>query len=257
MAWRLAIPHAPRKVTLAQVPGAIRRLATVAAVGVAFAAGAGLGARWLSGRLGAERGFLRRAEEVPGLVNQVKLPPKDQREGATARIDVIYSYARRQLSATGVLARAEDAEGWGHGATVTLLVDPQDPDHPREARFARDRARQLDLLPYGVGLGAALALALFGWELRRTFRADLEPLRRGALVWLTPDGPLPETPRETVFKASYYREDVKYPVRARVRPGRAPVRNGDKLLAAVVPKKPTWVRVIDEDLAKTLGWIAE
>ena len=28
----------------------------------------------------------------------------------------------------------------------------------------------------------------------------------------------------------------------------------EKLLAAVVPSRPTWVRVIDEDLAHQLGW---
>jgi hypothetical protein len=33
------------------------------------------------------------------------------------------------------------------------------------------------------------------------------------------------------------------------------VRNGSKVLAAVVPREPDWARVIDEDLARTLGWI--
>jgi hypothetical protein len=32
------------------------------------------------------------------------------------------------------------------------------------------------------------------------------------------------------------------------------VRNGEKVLAAVVPTEPTWARVVDEELAKTLGW---
>ncbi|MFP2908384.1 DUF3592 domain-containing protein, partial [Pyxidicoccus sp. 3LFB2] len=49
--------------------------------------------------------------------------------------------------------------------------------------------------------------------------------------------------------------DVKHAVRARVRPGRAPVRNGEKVLAAVVPRQPGWARVIDQDLAKELGWV--
>jgi hypothetical protein len=35
------------------------------------------------------------------------------------------------------------------------------------------------------------------------------------------------------------------------------VRNGEKVLAAVVPRRPTWVRIIDADLAKTLGWITD
>jgi hypothetical protein len=90
---------------------------------------------------------------------------------------------------------------------------------------------------------------------RRLWRAEVEPLRLGALVWLTPQGPLPETRGEVVFPAHYFRQDVKHGVRARVRPGRAPVRNGDKVLAAVVPRQPGWARVIDQDLAKELGWV--
>jgi len=99
----------------------------------------------------------------------------------------------------------------------------------------------------------ALLLLLEG---RRALLRELNPLRHGMLVWLTPNAPLPETKQETVFAAHYYRQDVKYEVQARARPGRAPVRNGEKVLAAVVPSRPTWVRVIDEDLAKTLGWYA-
>ena len=49
-------------------------------------------------------------------------------------------------------------------------------------------------------------------------------------------------------------DDQKLEVTARGRPGRRPVRNGEKVLAAVVPSEPTWVRVVDEDLARTLGW---
>jgi hypothetical protein len=252
---KLAIPHAPRKVKWRQVPGAIRRLAVVAALGLLCAAVAGLGARAAAGKLSAERGFLARAEEVAGVVTVVKLPPGLDREGATATVDVLYHYADLQLSATGVQARAEDVEGLGKGAVISLLVDPKDPDHPREARYARARGRTLDLLPYGAVGGLLVGICLFGLELRRTVRADLEPLRAGALVWLTPDDELPRTRRETVFKASYFREDVKYPVKARARPGRAPVRNGEKVLAAVVPRKPSWVRVIDEDLARILGWM--
>jgi hypothetical protein len=254
---RLAIPHAPRKVRWRQVPGALRRLVTVAMLGLVCAAAAGAGARFGSRRFMAERAFFQRAREVPGLITTVKLPPLNEREGTTATLDVLYQFDALQESATGVKAFTEDVEGLGHGAHATLLVDPQDPDHPREARYARAQARRLDLLPFGAAGGLLVGLVLFALELRRTVRSDIEPLRTGALVWLTPDQQMPETKQETVFKASYFRDDVKYPVRARARPGRAPVRNGEKVLAAVVPKKPTWVRVIDEDLARVLGWVAD
>jgi hypothetical protein len=254
---RLAIPHAPRVVPLTRVPGALRRLFTAAAAGLVVAGGLGLGARALSSRGVREHAFLSRAQVVPGQINEVRLPPADRREGGTATLDVIYVFDDRHLSASGVLAAAEDAEGWGHGKQVDLLVDPADPDHPREAGYARGKGRQWNLLPYGLGAGFLLAAALFAWQARRLFRAEVQPLRKGALVWLTPDAPLPDTPKETVFRASYFREDVRHEVRARGRPGRAPVRNGEKVLAAVVPKEPTWVRVIDEDLARGLGWMVE
>jgi hypothetical protein len=254
---RMAIPHAPRKVRWRQVPGAIRRLVTVALLGLVCAAAAGAGARFASRRFLAERAFFARAEEVRGQITTVKLPPLNEREGSTATFNVLYQSGKLQYSAAGVKAFTEDVEGLGRGAPVTLLVDPQDPDHPREARYARAIARRLDLLPFGAAGGLLVGLALFALELRRTVRSDIEPLRTGALVWLTPDQALPDTKRETVFKASYFRDDVKYPVRARARPGRAPVRNGEKVLAAVVPKRPTWVRVIDEDLARVLGWVTD
>jgi len=254
LAFRLAIPHAPRRVKWTQVPSAVRRLGTVAAVGLGLFGAAGWGARRLSARIGAEQGALARSAEVVGTVNRVNLST-GEREGAVAKLDVLYEFDGLHRSATGVLAFADEAQSWPQGTPVTLLVDPRAPDHPNEARYARTHVARWDALPYGLGVGGLLALALFAWELRRTFRSDVEPLRVGALVWLTPDEPLPETRAETVFKASYFRQDEKLLVRARARPGRAPVRNGEKVLAAVVPKKPTWVRVIDEDLARTLGWI--
>ncbi|HEX8439547.1 MAG TPA: DUF3592 domain-containing protein, partial [Archangium sp.] len=91
--------------------------------------------------------------------------------------------------------------------------------------------------------------------LRRTLRVELEPLRTGALVWLTPEGPLPESRREVLFPASYWKQDRKHAVRARLRPGRAPVRNGDKVLAAVSSALPDQARVIDEELARALRWV--
>ena len=144
-------------------------------------------------------------------------------------------------------------ETLGKGSRVELLVSPDDVTHPREAQYARAQLLRSSL-PWGLALGGALAVGLFWRELRRALRRELAPLRVGMLVWLTPDGPLPATRRELVFSGSYWKDDVKFEVRARARPGRAPVRNADKLLAAVLPAEPSWVRVIDEDLARALGW---
>jgi hypothetical protein len=252
---QFAIPHAPRRVRFTQVPGAVGRLVRTLLVGLVLMAAAGALAA-VGGRFFLrERAFLARAQEVEGLVAGLTLPPMEKRVDAEATLEVLYSMNGRQHSVSGVRTAAEYAEGLGHGAQVLLLVDPDQPDRPREARFVREQAGAIQLMPWGLGLGALGAVALFLRELRRTLRAEVDPLRVGALVWLTPDGPLPETRREIVFPASYYRQDVKHAVRARARPGRAPVRNGEKLLAAVVPREPEQVRVIDEDLARTLGWI--
>ncbi|MHB8878445.1 MAG: DUF3592 domain-containing protein [Myxococcaceae bacterium] len=252
---RFAIPNPPRKVSLSQVPGALKRLLMVCALAVALAASLGLLGRIATGQLSTERAFFDGAEEVPGTVSAIQLPPKDQRDGATAKLDVLYSFGKKERVGSGLVTFAEYAEGLGRGASVTLLVNPGEPDAPREARYAREKAQVLDLVPPALLLGALLALGLVALEVRRTVRADLTPLRQGLLVWLTPDGELPPTRDEVVFAASYFRQDVRFEVKARVRPGRAPVRNGAKVLAAVVPSRPTWVRVIDEDLAKTLGWV--
>ncbi|MBN1204561.1 MAG: DUF3592 domain-containing protein [Myxococcaceae bacterium] len=252
---QFAIPHAPRRVRFTQVPGAVGRLLRTIAVGLLLMAVVGAGAGVVGRFFIEERAFLARAQEVEGWVASRSLPPVEQRVDAEATLEVLYSMQGMQHTVSGVRTSAEYAEGLGHGARVMLLVDPHQPDRPREARFARERAGAINLLPWGLGLGALGAVLLSVRELRRTLRAELEPLRLGALVWLTPDGPLPETRREIVFPATYYRQDVKHSVRARARPGRAPVRNGEKVLAAVVPRQPDWVRVIDEDLARTLGWI--
>jgi hypothetical protein len=252
---QFAIPHAPRRVRFTQVPGAVGRLLRTIALGLLLMAGFGAGAALVGRFFIEERAFIARAQEVEGVVASRSLPPLEQRVDAEATLEVLYSMEGMQHTVSGVRTAAEYAEGLGYGARVMLLVDPRQPDRPREARFARQRAAAVNLLPWGLGLGALVAVALFARELRRTIRAELEPLRLGALVWLTPDGPLPETRREIVFPATYYRQDVKHSVRARARPGRAPVRNGEKVLAAVVPRQPDWVRVIDEDLARTLGWI--
>ncbi len=252
---QFAIPHAPRRVRFTQVPGAVGRLLRTLLLGLVFMAVLGTGAAFAGRFFVKERGFLDRAREVEGLVAYVTLPPLEKRLEAEATLEVLYTLDAVQHSVSGIRTSAEYAEGLGHGAKVTLLVDPSQPDRPREARFTRERSGAVNLVPWGLGLGALGALALFLRELRRTIRAELEPLRLGALVWLTPDGPLPETRREVIFPATYFRQDVKHSVRARARPGRAPERNGEKVLAAVVPREPDWARVIDEDLARTLGWI--
>ena len=252
---QFAIPHAPRPVKLSQVPGAIRRLLLVFVLGLAGCAGLGVLASFAGRWFSSERAFLSRATEVEGTVLRVSLPPKDRREGQSASFTAVYAFADLQRSATGIVTRAEFAEGIGPGAKVSLLVDPADPEHPRDAGYARSRGGILWWVPAAVGLGLLIALLAFLFELRRTLRSELEPLRLGALVWLTPDQPLPETRTQISFDASYFRDDVKHEVRARGRPGRSPVRNGDKLLAAVVPAKPNWARLVDEDLARELGWV--
>jgi hypothetical protein len=252
---QLAIPHAPRAVRLVQVPGAVRRLAVAAALGTGLCVALGLAGtqagRWLSD----ERAFLQRAEEVEGTVARVHLPPWAERERADATLDVIYGFGGLSRSVRGVPAHALYAEGLGEGAQVRLLVDPASPEQPREAGWARARGSVLWLLPVSLGLGLAVALALLGREMWRVYRRELEPLRKGALVWLTPDQPLSRSRRELTFAASYHRDDRKHEVRVRGRPGRGPVRNGDKVLGAVVPKEPGWARLVDEDLARTLGWV--
>lgn len=251
---QLAIPRAPRPVRFTQVPGTVGRLVAVLAGGLVLMALLGAGA-WAAGRLFVEeRGFLARAQEVEGLVASVSLPPKAQRVGAQAALSVLYRFGEVQHTASGVRMAAEVAEGLGSGARVRLLVDPSRPDAPREAGHVRERAARWNLLPWGLGLGGLLAVGLFAWVLRRTVRAEVQPLRTGMLVWLTPEGPLPER-GGGVFPASYWQQDVKHTLRARLRPGQAPVRNGDKLLAAVLPHHPGLARVVDEELARLLGWV--
>jgi len=254
---QLAIPSAPREVKLTQVPGAFGRLAVVALLSllacVALWALARQPGRWLSG----EGDFFARAQEVEGQVVEVKLPPFERRGSEDATMTVLYQADGRSLSASGVKVESTRAEGLGRGMKVKLLVDPEAPNRPRDLLTAEGAGpwRVVGWALLGLGLLASAALGAREW--RRAIRREVEPLRTGALVWLTPDGALPDTKKETVFPASYWRQDVQHKVSARARPGRAPVRNGDKLLAAVVPAQPTWVRVIDEDLARTLGWFRD
>lgn len=252
---RLAIPSAPRPVRLSQVPGALNRLGTLAGGALVLALGLGLMGRWAGGAVNDQQAFLGRAVEVKGQVVSTKLPSLERRERDDAQVTVIYVFNGSDFSRP-VAIEGVRAEVLSRGASVVLLVDPREPAHAEEALHARAQRGLWWLASVGVGLGLLIGLAGLALELRRAVRSELEPLRKGALVWLTPDGPLPDTRSEVVFLASYWRDDVQLKVQARARPGRAPVRNGEKLLAAVVPSQPTWVRVVDEDLARTLGWYA-
>lgn len=247
----LRIPHAPRPVRLTQIPGALRRLLMTAAVALTLLAVLTLGARLAADRYVQERRFLREAAWVTGTVAAVTLPSGEEPLGT---VDVLYELDGISHTGSRLPIAAEDARTLRQGMPLELRVDPAQPSFAREARLAQAEARRLDWLPYGLMGGALLALGWMGWELRRTVRAELQPLRSGLLVWLTPAAPLPDTRREIRFTGSYYRADVRHEVRARIRPGRAPVRNGEKVLAAVLPARPTWARVVDEELARALGW---
>jgi hypothetical protein len=250
---RLAIPKTPRAVTYSQIPGAVRRLVIIVIVAVLACLGLGLlslrAGRWFS----KERDFFAAAEEVEARVSDVRLPKTDSTT-TPAKLTVLYTFADLDRSVSGVEMDVEEARGIGPGAKVTLLVDPKFPERAREKNFAEEQSGFTRFLPIGLGIGVLLAVLLVARELRRAFRRELDPLQKGMLVWLTPDEDLPRTKGELQFKAHYFQDDKKFEVLARARPGRAPVRNGEKLLAAVVPSQPTWVRVVDEDIAKVLGW---
>lgn len=251
---QLQIPHAPRPVRLAQIPGARRRLAWIAAVGFVGMVAFGFLGQVVSAWVVAEQRFLARAQRVEATVASVTLPPQERRHADHAQVSALYELAGRRESAAGIRMDGYDAERIGPGAPLTLLVDPAEPTRPRELRQALRDARKTSLLPFGFFLGLIAAVTALFLEARRTVRSELEPIRHGALVWLTPDAPLPERGRAVVISASYLRDDVRQKVRARFTPGRAPVRNADKVLAAIVPSRPTWARVVDEELAARLGW---
>lgn len=251
---QLAIPSAPRPVKLSQIPGALRRVAVIAVGAVVVTGLVWFFAGRASASLSAEREFLAKAEEVNGQVTEVKLPPKDDQLDAPAHLRVIYQLKGKDYAASNVLANKLEAEELFLGAKVLLLVDPAVPTKVQDARYLRGRVGWVWLQTLIVGLGVLLGVGLVLFELRRAIRREVAPLRVGALVWLTPDEPLPDTKDELRFGAHYFRDDVKQIVTARGRPGRRPVRNGEKVLAAVVPTEPTWVRVVDEDLARVLGW---
>jgi hypothetical protein len=249
---QLAIPPAPRKVSLTDLPGAVRRLALVAGVALALTAvawGLGFKARaWLA----TERDFLARAIEVEGVVAEVTLP-KGDRDGATARLRVLYTLKEQQAVASDVPMDASAAAAIGPGAHLTLLVDPQRPGYAREKAWAEGRKTSVWVANLLLGLGVLATVVVLARELRRALRREVAPLHVGAIVWLTPSVPTEGAQGEFTFPASYYRDDVKHEVTARASAGNW-VRKGDKVLAALVPSEPTWVRVIDEALARRLGW---
>ena len=251
---QLAIPSAPRKVKLSQIPGALRRVALVGLVAFVLTGLVWFIAARAQSSLSAERDFLERADEVKGQVTEVVLPDLDHRLDRPAKLRVIYKLAGRDYAASGVLADSVEAEQMFTGAKVTLLVDPLAPSTAKEAKWLRSRVGWWWLGSLIIGVGVLLGGGLVAFELRRAIRREVNPLKVGALVWLTPDEPLPDTREELRFAAHYFRDDVKQVVTARGRPGRRPVRNGEKVLAAVVPSEPTWVRVVDEELATVLGW---
>ncbi len=251
---KLGIPSPPRAVKLQQLPGALRRVGVTAAV-AALLTGFAFGAvRWAERPLAAQRAFLNGAVELSAQVADVALPKFEERESVPAKLRVIFSFDGKERSAHPVPMHAIAAEALYRGAKVNVLVDPSAPTRVQEAAYARAQAGLTWLGSLVLGLGALLAAGLGGFVLRREVARELTPLRLGALVWLTPNEALPETRDEVRFTGHYFREDVKHEVTARIRPGRRPVRNGEKVLAAVMPGQTWPARVVDEDLAQTLGW---
>jgi hypothetical protein len=251
---QLAIPSAPRPVKLSQIPGALVRVGLVGAGAAVLTVIVFFAARAVQAPLAAQREFLERAVPVEGKVAEVALPPLEQRLQTPAKLRVVYQYEGRDYAASGVLTDGVEAEKLFTGANVGLLLVPDAPTHAQEREYARAQAGWVWLGSAILGVGLLLAAGLMTFELRRAVRREVTPLRLGALVWLTPDAQLPDTRDELRFPAHYFRNDQKLEVTASGRPGRRPVRNGDKVLAAVMPNEPTWARVVDEDLARTLGW---
>lgn len=251
---QLAIPSAPRPVKLSQVPGALVRVGVIGGLATVLTIVAFVVVNRLQAPLAAHRAFLDVAVPVKGKVAEVTLPALEVRLQTPARLRVIYQFHGRDYASSSVLTDGIEAEKLFPGAPIELLVDPAVPMQAQESVYAHARAGWVWLGSAILGLGVLLAFGGMAFELRRAVRREINPLRLGALVWLTPDAQLPDTKDELRFPAHYYRNDQKLEVTARGRPGRRPVRNGEKVLAAVVPSEPTWVRVVDEDLARTLGW---
>ncbi|MDX2010852.1 MAG: DUF3592 domain-containing protein [Myxococcaceae bacterium] len=227
----------------------MRRVGLVAAVALAGVAGltalAWAATRWLTD----DARFLREATAVDGAVVLVE----PDRGRARTPVQVIYRFEERQHTAS-VLVESERARGIGKGARLELLVMGAAPDQPREKGTTEAGATSGPMLGAVVAVALIAAVLVVARELRRAMRREVEPLRTGLLVWLTPNAALAEQPGERSFAAHFYRDDRRHDVTARCNGSRRPVRNGDKLLAAVAPREPTWVRVVDEEVAQSLGW---
>ncbi len=245
---QLLIPHAPRAVRLSQVPGARARVAGAAVLCLLALAVAGVALartqRWIS----TERAFAERGLALPGAVTSL-----DVGEDGRPRVGVAYELDGHPQSASGLSLGTQTAAPLV-GGKVSLRVLPEAPSRPREQGFAEEAAARVEGGPYAVALLGAILAAVAGLSLIRSVRREVLPLRRGSLVWLTPDRPLPETTGTRVVRASYFRDDLKQAVRARVRPSKLPVRKEEKVLAAVLDGHLDWGVVIDEELLVRLGW---
>ena len=248
---QLQLPHPPRKVRLGQIPGAWLRVGLAALGALVLLAVIGALCLTLYRRADRDLSFVAKAQEVEGTVSDVRLAKKGRE---VASFDVLYDFAGLRRAGSAVETFPDYAATLSRGSKVKLLLDGGDPDAPRDAAYAREKARQWDFAPYTVAVAIAAALVLAVWMVARAAKAELDPIRTGLIVWLTVEGQLPERGDRPVVRGSYYREDVKKDVRARIRPGRALVRNGDKVLAAVAPGRPNGALVVDEDLARALGW---
>jgi hypothetical protein len=246
---KLALPAAPRKVRLGQVPGARVRIGAAVAL-LLLAAGLFAAAeRRALTRARAERAAFARRVAVEGRVLQARL------DGEAAVADVLYEVDGRGYSARGIAVRVE-GRPLGHGARLALSVDPAAPDAPLEARFAAREAARIGLPLWGLsGAGGLLLLFLLGWTVA-LIRREPRALRSGLLVWATPADP--QAPlRFGRLRGRYFLRDVEFDLCARARRGRGLVRNGEKVLAAVVPGRPRQAWVVDEALAASLGWTRE
>lgn len=202
--------------------------------------------RWVT----EEARFVAGADAVAGTVVRVERPKSER---ATWPVAVIYAVAAQQQAAT-IEVDASIAERLGKGAPIELLVRRESPSQPWERNTVEARASRSSVMVPLLGVVVVAAVLVLVRELRRALRREVEPLRTGLLVWLTPDAPLPEVRGPFAFPAHYFRDDVKHAVVARADGRRRPVKNGEKLLAAVAPREPTWVRVVDEEVAQRLGW---
>src|SRR5437763_9320852 len=99
---QFAIPNPPRRVSLAQVPGALRRLLLPSAGALLLVGAFAFGARQVALFASAEKGFLGRAVEIEGRVSGV----------GKGQLTVLYLWEKREEVAT-VPTFEEYAQGLG------------------------------------------------------------------------------------------------------------------------------------------------